>query len=106
MKANCDGAVSRQLLTITLMEELWCKGEMAQQIKPSQFVSVSPFLCLLFYYSSLLLYSALSLLQSFLLRYKFYTIYGPLPQAPSLPWVLLSNRACMFTYHAFLQIVV
>lgn len=70
MKANCDGAVSRQLLTITLMEELWCKGEMAQQIKPSQFVSVCSFLCLLFCYSSLLLYSALSLLQSFFLCLK------------------------------------
>lgn len=40
LDADCDKAVSRQLLTITLMEELRCKGEMAQQINPSQFVSV------------------------------------------------------------------
>lgn len=40
LNADCDGAVSRQLLTITLMEELQCKGEMARQISPSQFVSV------------------------------------------------------------------
>lgn len=29
LDADCDGAASRQLLTIRLMEELWCKGEMA-----------------------------------------------------------------------------
>lgn len=56
LNADCDGAVSRQLLTITLMEELRCKGEMARQINPSQFVSVCPGLLLrlllLAFYSS------------------------------------------------------
>lgn len=94
MKANCEGAVSRQLLTITLMEELRCKGEMARQINPSQFVSVCPFLWRLFYYSSLLLYSNLSLLQCFLLSYKCYTIDNSLPQVCTLPLVLLNNHVC------------
>lgn len=36
LNADCDEAVSTQLLTITLMEELWCRGSRAGEIEMYQ----------------------------------------------------------------------
>lgn len=48
LNTDCDGAMSRQLLTITLMEELRCKRRDGETNKPPQFVSVCPPLILCF----------------------------------------------------------
>lgn len=48
LNADCDGAMSRQLLTITLMEELRCKRRDGATNKPTQFVSVCPPLIICF----------------------------------------------------------
>lgn len=50
LSAGCDRAVSRQLLTVTLMENLQRKEDTVQQISSSHFVSIYPGLLHTFYF--------------------------------------------------------